>query len=148
VNCTTGVLLPTHEEAKHGKHFSCACGGGEDLTSNKACNTQKVSVAVSERERGVVESSHQGTYFIFDMYGLGTSENPATLSFTEMAYIKRTTDELKYLADYPTINDYDYSTVFDGNMTGCQVRPQRTLSSPPKHERRTGGESTVSNHHG
>ena len=39
-NCTTGKLLPTVEETKSGKRFSCTCGGGEDITSKTACEEQ------------------------------------------------------------------------------------------------------------
>ena len=35
-NCTRGALLPTVEEAEHGKRFSCHCGASRDPTARSA----------------------------------------------------------------------------------------------------------------
>ena len=80
-NCTRGSLLPTAEEARHGKRFSCRCGGGEDKLSEQECAAQP------------------DTSLEMTMYGMGTAQAPATLEIRECEFAARAPRALSLLGE-------------------------------------------------
>ena len=116
-NCTYTDLLPTTEEARDGKIFSCTCGGGDDLTSPTACAEQL------------------GTAWDWIMKGSGVAGDEIRMEATAYRGTHRQVDlygKKDWLHKYPDIFKYDSPHNWDANITGCTI----STGDAPKRERR------------
>mmetsp|Transcript_68689 Transcript_68689/g.191581 ORF Transcript_68689/g.191581 Transcript_68689/m.191581 type:complete len:1747 (-) Transcript_68689:1259-6499(-) len=114
-NCTKGQLLPTVEETKDGKRFSCTCGGGEDITSKTACQEQLL------------------TAWEFKMFGSGFAGDEIRIESRAYMGVHRQMDlyaRKDWIDKYPDIIKYEYPENWNANITGCVATTGKCMDVP------------------